>query len=177
MLLSARTVALVAEAVRAYRLQNLVVDPVMVSTSGRRLLRRGAVEAVVSELFPASVLVTPNMDEAAVLSGMEVESRADMEEAARRIHALGARFVLIKGGHFRGDPVDVFYNGLEFFEFPARRVEGKKLHGAGCVFSAAITAGLAKGMSVIEAVAKAKEFITSAIEKAEPTGRGRVPLV
>lgn len=177
MLLSARTIRVVAEAVKKYRVGNLVIDPVMVSTSGRRLLRKNAVSVMVSELFPLAELVMPNMDEAAVLAGMEVATREDMREAAARIHLLGPKFVLVKGGHHRGDPVDVFYNGVEAFEFPGKRVTGKDLHGTGCVLSAAVTAGLAKGMVMMEAVAKAKEFLTAAIKKAEPVGQGRVPLV
>jgi len=177
MLLSARTIRLVSEAAKKYRLKNLVVDPVMVSTSGKRLLRKNAVKVLISELLPLAELVMPNMDEAAVLAGMEVATREDMKEAARRIHMLGPKFVLVKGGHHRGDPVDVFYNGTEAFEFPGKRIKGKELHGTGCVLSAAVTAGLAKGMVMMEAVAGAKEFLTRAIEKAEPVGQGRVPLV
>lgn len=177
MLLSARTISLVAEAVKKYRLQNLVVDPVMVSTSGKRLLHKNAVSVLVAELFPLAELVMPNMDEASALAKMDVATREDMKEAAIMIHGLGPRFVLVKGGHHRGEPVDVFYNGREAFEFPGRRIEGKRLHGTGCVLSAAVAAGLAKGMAMVEAVAAAKEFVARAIEAAEPVGKGRVPLV
>ncbi|MBI5190110.1 MAG: bifunctional hydroxymethylpyrimidine kinase/phosphomethylpyrimidine kinase [Nitrospirae bacterium] len=177
MLLTAATVEAVADAVRLYRLTNLVVDPLMVSSSGRMLLRKDAQAALVEKLIPLAELVMPNLDEAAVLAGMDVETLADMAEAAKRIHGMGPRFVLIKGGHFKGDAVDVFYNGSEVFEYAGRRVLGKKLHGAGCVYSAAVTAGLASGMTVMEAVAAAKKFVAAAIEKAEPVGGGRVALV
>jgi len=176
MLLSARTMRVVAAAVRKYRLNNLVVDPVMVSSTGARLMRKNAFDTLVGELLPLAELVTPNIDEAVRLSGMSIEDPEDMEEAARRIQALGPRFVLVKGGHLGGEPIDVFYNGKEIFRFHGKRVSGKKLHGTGCVYSAAITAGLAKGMSAMEAIANAKEFVTKAIRKAEPVGKGRLPL-
>ncbi len=177
MLLSAKTVSLVAAAARMYRLQNLVVDPVMVSTSGRRLLRKNAVSVLVAELLPLAELVMPNIDEASVLAGMVVWGVKDMEEAARIIHRMGPRTVLIKGGHLSEGPVDVLYDGKRMHHFEAGRVTGKELHGTGCVLSAAVTAGLAKGMAMVEAVAAAKEFVTRAIEAAEPVGKGRVPLV
>ncbi len=177
MLLSARTIEIVAEAIKGHQLKNLVVDPVMVSSTGKRLLRKDAAFSLISLIFPLAELVTPNIDEAEVISGVRIETPDDIEEAARIIHGLGPRFVLIKGGHRRGDPIDLFYNGREFFEYKAKRVENRKLHGTGCVYSAAITAGLAKGMSVMESIASAKEFITKAIKKAAPVGKGRVPLL
>jgi len=177
MLLSAGTIRVVAEAVKGHRLRNLVVDPVMVSSTGTGLMRKNALGSLTGLLFPLAELVTPNIDEASRLSGLNIEGIPDMEEAAKAIHDLGPRFVLVKGGHLRGDPVDVFYNGRDFFHFPARRVTGKKLHGTGCVYSAAITAGLARGMSMMEAISEAKGFVTKAIEKAKPVGKGRVPLL
>lgn len=177
MLLTAGTVEAVADAIRIHGVKGLVVDPVMVSTSGKRLLKKSAVIALVEMLLPLAELVTPNIDEASLLSGIRIETSDDMEEAARRIHGLGPRFVLVKGGHFKGEAVDVFYNGHEVFEYRGARVHNKKLHGAGCVYSAAITAGLAKGMSVMESIAAAKEFVAKAIKRAAPVGKGRLPLV
>jgi hydroxymethylpyrimidine/phosphomethylpyrimidine kinase len=176
MLLSARTVSLVADAVRRYRLRRLVIDPVMVSTSGKRLLRKGAVAAMLDELFPLAMLVTPNLSEASLISGIAIETVRDMEEAARLILKLGPKAVLVKGGHLKGDAVDVLYDGRTLHYFKGKRVEGVAIHGAGCVYSAAITAGLAKGMEVKDAVSEAKKFVTKAIKKAEPVGKGRVPL-
>ncbi len=177
MLLNARTIGIVADALRKYNVRNIVVDPVMVSSSGRRLLMRHALDALTAEVLPLAELVTPNLDEAGALAGMKIETEEEAEEAARRIHALGPRFVLVKGGHLGGDAVDFFYNGTEIFRYPGRRVSNKKLHGAGCVYSAAITAGLARGMSVMEAIAGAKDFVSKAIKKAAPVGKGRVPIV
>jgi len=177
MLLSVKTVEAVADAVKRFRIKNLVIDPVMVSTSGKRLLQKKAREALVRELLPLAELVMPNIDEAGILAGMRVETMEDAREAARRIHELGPRFVLIKGGHMQGEPIDLFFNGQDFFEYGAERVRDKKLHGTGCVYSAAITAGLAKGMSMMEAIAAAKEFVTDAIIKAVPVGKGRLPII
>ena len=177
MLLSAAAISTVAAMLPAFQVKNLVIDPVMVSSSGKRLLRKNAVSALVNELFPLAELVMPNKDEAEVLSGMRIETREDAKEAARIIQGLGPRFVLVKGGHLPGDATDLFYNGSEFFEYVGRRVQDKKLHGAGCAFSAAVTAGLAKGLSAMEAIAEAKDFINKTIRKAVPVGKGRVPLV
>ncbi len=177
MLLSERTLSAVAEALKDYRIKNLVVDPVMVSSTGKRLLRVNALKTLVEELLPLALLVTPNVGEAEVLSGIEIESRADIEEAGRRILAYGPGCVLIKGGHLKGDATDYLFIGKGIFEYKGQRIAGKELHGTGCVYSAAITACLAKGMELKEAVAEAKKFVTRAIKKAEPVGRGRLPLV
>jgi hydroxymethylpyrimidine/phosphomethylpyrimidine kinase len=177
MLLDAKTISLVAGAVKGYTVPNLVVDPVMVSTSGKRLLRKNALKMLIAELLPLAGLVMPNIPEAEVLAGMKVEDVKDMEEAARVIRRMGPGAVLVKGGHLSDGPVDVLYDGKKMRHYEAKRVTGKKLHGTGCVFSAAVTAGLAKGMALAEAVANAKEFVTCAIEAAGPVGKGRVPVV
>jgi len=177
MLLTARTVSIVAGAVKRYRLRNLVIDPVMVSSSGKRLLKKDALDALTERLLPLAALVTPNIDEAKLLTGMEIETVEDMEEAAKRIRKLGAKAVLVKGGHIEGDAVDVLYDGFGFWRFTAKRTAGVSIHGAGCVYSAAITAGLAKGMPLAGSVEAAKKFVTKAIKKAAPVGHGRVPLV
>lgn len=185
MLYSAGVISAVADAVRCYRLSNLVVDPVMISSSGKRLLKKDAEDALIGELFPLALIVMPNIAEAAKFSGMEINSLKDAEEAAAKIRKLGPKNVLIKGGHLPGGPVtgggagkavDVLFDGKNFIHFAGRRTP-KEIHGAGCVYSAAITAGLAKGLTVEEAVKSAKKFISKAIELAEPVGHGRVPLV
>ncbi len=181
MLYSAGVILAVAEAVRRYRLTNLVVDPVMISSSGKRLLKKDAEDALIGELFPLALVVMPNVAEASKLAGMEIKSLKDAEEAAARIKKLGPKNVLIKGGHLpggagAGEAVDVLFDGKNFIHFKGRRV-AKEIHGAGCVYSAAITAGLARGLTVQEAVAAAKKFISKAIQIAEPVGHGRTPLV
>ena len=145
-------------------LPHLVVDPVMVATSGDPLLEPEGIAALRERLLPLATLVTPNLHEAEVLTGRAVTTVAEMREAARALVALGARAALVKGGHLAGDAVDVLYDGRAFRELGAPRREGRRLHGTGCVLSAAITAGLARGSDLAEAVAEAKRFVTLAIE-------------
>src|SRR5262249_42721697 len=141
-----------------------VVDPVMLSTSGTPLLQPDAVEALKTRLIPSALLITPNTVEAARLADTEVRDKETMEEAARRIHALGARHVLVKGGHLEGgDALDVLYDGRAFAYFYAERIAAANVHGTGCILSAAITAHLALGQSVQEAVRAGKALITESI--------------
>ena len=149
----------------------LVVDPVMVSKHGARLLAPDAESALRNKLFPHALLVTPNLHEAEVLTGL-----SDMRAAGERLLDLGCRNVLIKGGHSPGEPIDLLFsaNGVRAFE--GRRVETRHTHGTGCTYSAAITAGLALGHSLEEAVAQAKNFVQRAIETAPGLGAGNGPL-
>ena len=172
MLGTAAIVEAVAAGLRAHAVERLVVDPVMVATSGDALLEPDALGKVTTSLLPLALVVTPNLPEAETLAGMPVSSRADMEEAARRIHRLGPRHVLVKGGHLKGDAVDLLYNGREFTAFQATRVESDNTHGTGCTFSAAITAGLAQGRPLAEAVRDAKAYVTRAIREGFSLGRG-----
>lgn len=154
----------------------LVVDPVMVSKHGPPLMTESARSTVVELLLPRAFLVTPNLDEATVLAGMPVNGLETMEEAARRISSLGAQAVLVKGGHLSGDAVDVLYWQGQFRYFAGRRIETRNTHGTGCTYSAAITAGLAKGRELPEAVALAKRFITLAIQSGPGLGKGFGPV-
>jgi hydroxymethylpyrimidine/phosphomethylpyrimidine kinase len=172
MLANAAIVEAVAAALGARRVARLVVDPVMTAKSGDSLLEQDAVRALMTRLLPLALVVTPNLPEAEALAGMPVSNRAEMEEAARRIHALGARHVLVKGGHLKGDAVDLLYNGREFTAFQASRIESDNTHGTGCTFSAAITAGLAQGRPLGEAVRDAKAYVTRAIREGFSLGRG-----
>jgi len=153
-------------------IDKLVVDPVMVAKSGDSLLQPDAVEALIRHILPLALVVTPNLPEAEVLSGMTVANREEMEEAARRIGKLGARHVLVKGGHLKGDAVDILWNGREVTAFQVPRVESSNTHGTGCTFSAAIAAGLAKGRPLGEAVREAKAYVTKAIRDGFALGRG-----
>ena len=165
-------IRVVADGLRAHAVERLVVDPVMAATSGDALLEAGAVRALTTQLLPLALVVTPNLPEAETLAAMPVSSRTDMEEAARRIHKLGPRHVLVKGGHLKGDAVDLLYNGREFTAFQAPRVESDNTHGTGCTFSAAIAAALAQGRPLAEAVRDAKAYVTRAIREGFPLGRG-----
>jgi hydroxymethylpyrimidine/phosphomethylpyrimidine kinase len=154
----------------------LVVDPVMISKHGLPLIAERARATLADLLIPHAALVTPNLHEAGVLAGMPVHDVGDMEEAARRIAALGAAAVLIKGGHLAGEAVDVLYwqDGIRHFSSP--RVETRHTHGTGCTYSAAITAGLARGLALLQAIEKAKKFITLAIQSNPGLGKGCGPV-
>jgi hydroxymethylpyrimidine/phosphomethylpyrimidine kinase len=154
----------------------LVVDPVMISKHGHALLADAATRAVRERLMPLAALVTPNVPEAEALSGVAIRSRHDMRRAAARLHEMGARAVLIKGGHREGDATDLLSDSSGFREFPAPRLETRHTHGTGCTYSAAITAGLACGLGLGDAVAKAKRFIHEAIRTGPQLGRGSGPV-
>ena len=176
MLSSAEIIATVAERVRHWRIERLVVDPVMVAKSGDRLLREEAVSALINELLPLALVVTPNLPEAEVLVGHALATDAQIRDAARQIVDFGVRGVVVKGGHREGDAVDVFYDGQTFEEFVSERFSTPNTHGTGCTFSAAIAAELAKGAPLRAAVAVAKHFITEAIRHAAPLGHGHGPV-
>ncbi len=169
-------IRVVAAKVREHGLSTLVVDPVMVATSGDRLLREEAVTALRTELLPLATVVTPNLPEAEVLTGRSIGSVAEMHEAARAIVGLGVRSVVVKGGHLRGDATDVFYDGTNFVELPARRIETTSTHGTGCTLASAIAALLARGQSLEDAISGAKVYLTAAIERAYPIGHGHGPV-
>jgi hydroxymethylpyrimidine/phosphomethylpyrimidine kinase len=154
----------------------LVVDPVMISKHGAALIAEDAREALRRLLLPHAFLVTPNLHEAAALAGMEVTDERSMEEAARRIAALGPQAVLVKGGHLAGDAVDLLFYEGRVERFTARRISSRHTHGTGCTYSAAITAGLAKGQQLTEAIGAAKRYITNAIASAPGLGRGCGPV-
>jgi hydroxymethylpyrimidine/phosphomethylpyrimidine kinase len=176
MLSNSEIIRVVAAKVREYGISTLVVDPVMVATSGDRLLREDAVEALRTELLPLATVVTPNLPEAEVLMGQEVSSLEQMREAARAIVGLGARSAVVKGGHLAGDAVDVFYDGNSFTELPARRIDTTSTHGTGCTLASAIAALLARGEPLESAIGGAKVYLTAAIERSFPLGRGHGPV-
>jgi hydroxymethylpyrimidine/phosphomethylpyrimidine kinase len=176
MLLDAAIVDTVARKIRAHRLPNVVVDPVMVATSGQVLLRKDAITALKMKLFPLAAVVTPNVPEAQALTGVRGARIADLKEAARRIVAMGAKSVVVKGGHRKGAAVDLFYDGKNFRELSARRIRTRNTHGTGCTFAAAIAANLAKGKTIEEAVVKAKRYLTQTIEKSYSIGAGHGPV-
>jgi hydroxymethylpyrimidine kinase/phosphomethylpyrimidine kinase/thiamine-phosphate diphosphorylase len=175
MLYSSECVALVAELIDKYTLQG-VIDPVMLAKGGTPLLKREAVETFTSRLLPHSYLLTPNIPEAATLSGMTIRTIEEMEEAARALQQMGARHVLIKGGHRDGDAVDLLLAGNTVHRFSAERVASRNTHGTGCSYAAAIATLLAQGQPLVQAVEKAKRFITEAIRQAVPLGVGHGPV-
>jgi len=175
MLSSAAILRVVAAKVRQYGIEKLVVDPVMIAKGGARLIRDDAREALIRELIPLAFVVTPNIPEAEVLSGMTIPGVDDMQTAAILIHKLGARNVVVKGGHLEGKATDILYDGRRFYDFTTERVETQDTHGTGCTFSAAIAAELAAGKSVHDAVGAAKEYIQEVIRHAYRIGEGHGP--
>jgi hydroxymethylpyrimidine/phosphomethylpyrimidine kinase len=176
MLWSAGTVDVVGQKMKQYQVRNLVVDPVIASTSGMSLLDHDAVATLCKALLPLALVVTPNRYEAEILTGKTMSGPDDMEEAALRLHATGARFVLIKGGHWPDKTAtDLLFDGTDFSYLRAERIESSNTHGTGCVFSAAIAAELAAGKGVKEAVQEAKLFITEAIKNGLNLGSGYGP--
>ena len=176
MLANAEIIEIVAKKIHEHRLKNLVVDPVMVATSGDLLIEKSAVTALRSRLVPLAVVLTPNIPEAEELTGMTLRSAEDIEKAARKIVAMGATTVVIKGGHLKGPALDLFYDGKKVRALSAPRIRTKNTHGTGCTFSAAIAAYLAKGESVETAVALAKKYITGAIRAGFAVGAGHSPV-
>ena len=176
MLASAAIVEAVASAIETHRVANLVVDPVMVAKGGAKLLREDAVHALRTRLLPLATILTPNLPEVEVLLGRRVATLSERLQAARDLLALGPRAVVVKGGHADGDAVDVYWDGEDWEELPALRLATQNTHGSGCVFSAAITAGLARGLDPLTATREAKEFISGAIEFSLELGQGHGPV-
>lgn len=172
MLATTGIVAAVADGIVRHGIERLVVDPVMVATSGARLMEDETIDVLRRTLAPLALVITPNVPEAEVLSGIELDSRAAVEDAARAIGDLGVPFVLIKGGHFEDDATDTLYDGDGFERLTAPRVPVGPVHGTGCTLSAAIACGLALGRDVPSSVASAKRYVTRAIESALDLGRG-----
>lgn len=172
MLSTAGIIRAVAAKLLEYRIEKLVVDPVMIAKSGDPLLQPDAREALVSAILPLALVATPNLHEAAALAGIPVSNRDEMEEAARRIHRLGPRHVLVKGGHLKLEALDLLYDGRDFVTFSAPRVESPNTHGTGCTYSAAIAAGLARGKSLVASINDAKAYVTRAIQEGFALGRG-----
>ncbi len=177
MLASVAIVGAVAEAIEETRIPNLVVDPVFVSKHGHLLLADDAVDSVKRLILPLATLVTPNLPEAAGLAGSDVRDRDDMRRAADAILRLGPRAVLVKGGHLQGDrSTDLFVEGDIEEWIDAERIDTPHTHGTGCTLSAAITAHLARGATLLEAVRAGKAFVTEAIRHAIPLGEGIGPV-
>jgi hydroxymethylpyrimidine/phosphomethylpyrimidine kinase len=188
MLATAAIVEAVVAAIAELELPLVVVDPVLVSTSGERLLDTDGVQAMINELFPRARVVTPNLPEAEALSGRRIASAEDAREAARTIHEMGASAVIITGGHGTAqgsgqraegagqEVLDLLFDGHAFHEFRAPRVDGRHTHGTGCTFASAVAAGLALGHDLPDAARRAQRYVGGAIAHAPAIGHGRGPL-
>jgi hydroxymethylpyrimidine/phosphomethylpyrimidine kinase len=177
MLATAELARAVAASIREHRLPNYVLDPVMVATSGDRLLDADAERTVARELLPLAALVTPNLDEAALLVGTTLEDEAGMRRAAAALVEMGARAALVKGGHLRSpELVDVLFDGREWHQWRRPKLDTRSTHGTGCTLSAAVAAGLAHGRPLRRAVEDALEYVQRAIRSAPGLGSGHGPL-
>ena len=162
----------VAERIEVLQLPNVVVDPVMVAKSGDRLLREEAIDAYRTQLLPRALVVTPNIPEAEALTDITIETDDDAGRAAKAIVQMGAKWVVVKGGHRKGPVKDILYSEEAVHEFVSERIQSTNTHGTGCTFASAIAAHLARGCSVEKSVLQAKEYVSRAIEAAYPVGRG-----
>lgn len=176
MVSSSELIRVIAEHLRFYGAKNVVVDPVMVATSGSSLMKTDAVATLARELLPLAVVATPNIPEAEVLSGMTIRNEADMEKAARAIGESCRCAVLVKGGHSVSDANDLLYAGGELTWFTGRRIENPNTHGTGCTLSSAIAANLAKGFPLALSVRRAKDYISGALAAMLDLGKGSGPM-
>lgn len=172
MLLTKQNVVVVARAVREYRIRNLVIDPVLRSSSGSALMQPQAISVMKKDLFPLARIITPNIPEAEALTGKAIRSEQDMDLAAGVLLDMGPAYVLIKGGHLQGEAVDTLYGGKTVLSFSTNRQKGD-FHGTGCVLSAAITVFIAQGLTVEKAVEKAKQRVDRMLRTARPIGKNR----
>ena len=177
MLANSKIVEIVAHKLAEFNNPITVVDPVMVAKSGDRLLDDDAIHAVRDLLIPNSTLITPNIPEAETLAQMTISTLDDMHKAAMELYKLGAKAVLLKGGHLEGAPTDIFYDGEQMRAATTQRIETNRTHGTGCTYSAAIASNLAKGLSLRESISAARRYITDSIKSAdESIGLGNGPI-
>ena len=176
MVSSGELIRVIADRLRHYEAKNIVVDPVMVASAGSSLMKQDAVETLTKELLPLATLVTPNIPEAQVLSGLEIRSKTDMTAAAKHIGDRYSCAVLLKGGHSVNDANDLLYAKGEFVWFEGRRIDNPNTHGTGCTLSSAIAANLAKGYPLIESVQKAKDYVSGALAAMLDLGKGSGPM-
>lgn len=175
MLSGAEQMRMVARKLRQYRPHGVVLDPVMVAKGGCALMHPDALQTLKEELLPLTEVLTPNLPEAEAIVGMTIETLQDRRRAAEKMYRMGAKNVLLKGGHLSGEAEDLLFDGERFTAFTHQRVNTKNTHGTGCTLASAIAANLALEMSVTEAVRAAKEYVTGAIEHALSIGKGHGP--
>jgi hydroxymethylpyrimidine/phosphomethylpyrimidine kinase len=177
MLSNAEIIETVANAIRKFKIPNLVVDPVMIAKSGDALLKANARKFLQERLIPLATVITPNLFEAEAMLDCQVSTIAQMKDAAKRLKETGCKWVVIKGGHLESssEAIDVAYDGNEFHLLKSQRFDTQNTHGTGCTFASAIAAGLAKGHAPLLAIQNAKEFITEAIRENFPVGKGHGP--
>ena len=177
MVASSELIRVIADRLRYYDAKNVVIDPVMVATSGSALMKNDAVQTMIEELLPVSTLVTPNIPEAQVLSGLTIESKEDMVTAAKQLGDNYHCAVLLKGGHSINDANDLLYTNGELVWFEGKRIKNSNTHGTGCTLSSAIASNLAKGFTLVESVQRAKDYISGALAAMLDLGQGSGPMM
>jgi hydroxymethylpyrimidine/phosphomethylpyrimidine kinase len=175
MLSTPQCMEVVAGKLRQYNPRNVVIDPVMYAKNGCPLMQPTSIDTLIKIIIPLADVLTPNIPEAEKIADMEIKTYTDMENAAKKIQSMGCKAVIIKGGHAVGDATDILYDGNKIYYYKASRIDTKNTHGTGCTFSSAIAAYLSKGLSVENAVSRAKEYVTTAITHALPIGKGYGP--
>lgn len=176
MVASDRLIRVIADTIREYDAKNLVVDPVMVATSGAKLIEDDAIETLKKELLPLATVITPNIPEAEILADMKIGSAEDMEKAAKKIYELYGCAVLCKGGHNLNDANDLLYDGKKMTWFMGKRIDNPNTHGTGCTLSSAIASNLAKGYDLEDSVRYAKNYISGALSAMLDLGKGSGPM-
>lgn len=176
MVSSAELIRVIADRLRYYKAKHIVVDPVMAATSGSSLIKTDAVKMLAEEIFPIAALITPNISEAQVLSGLSIETKEDMQKAAKQIGNTYDCAVLLKGGHSISDADDLLYQNDQAMWFHGKRIENPNTHGTGCTLSSAVAANLAKGFALTEAVGRAKDYISGALSAMLDLGQGSGPM-
>ena len=177
MVSSSELISVIADRLRCYKAKNIVVDPVMVATSGSSLMKTDAVQTLIEKLLPIATLVTPNIPEAQVLSGIEITDVEDIEKSAKIIGDTYGCAVLLKGGHSINDANDLLYSNGKLVWFEGKRIDNPNTHGTGCTLSSAIASNLAKGFSLEESVRRAKDYISGALEAQLDLGKGSGPMM
>ncbi len=175
MLNDAEHMSIVAEKLAQYQPAAIVIDPVMVAKGGHALMQQEALDTLRKKIIPMALILTPNIPEAETIAKMSIRNVEDMKKAAAAIYAMGAKNVLVKGGHLDGDAVDVLYDGQNYSIYSNERIDTKNTHGTGCTYSSAIAANLAKGLAPMAAVQNAKDYVTTAIRYSLAIGKGHGP--
>lgn len=165
----------VSQKLKEYKPANVVIDPVMIAKGGHVLMQENALDFFISQLIPLADMLTPNIPEAETITGMNITTVEDMKKCAKLIYSMGAKSVLVKGGHLESDAEDILFDGKSFYCYTTKRINTKNTHGTGCTFSSAIASNLALGMDFCTAVGKAKEYVTMAIQHSLDIGKGHGP--
>ena len=175
MLSCPETINVIYKKLLEYKPKNIVVDPVMYAKNGAALMSEGSIAVLLKTIVPIATLITPNIPEAECIAQMKIKSREDMITACKKIHSLGVKNVLVKGGHYDGDAMDILYDGKEVYTFVTERINTKNTHGTGCTLSSSIASNLALGHSVYDSIKLAKEYVTGAIKHSLELGKGNGP--